>query len=479
MKHCIVLISLFFSCIDYHFAQIPITSLLKSNYFLVSDKTKQNEQVKPSYFEERISSETRIEHHDSYVIERFNRFKEKGKTESEYTRKYKIDSDEIVHWKDNVAWIEINRKKKNQSGLLCGKKGEIIQVLIPQKNPNIPSTEIYTLENDSTWFIVFKPELNCVELESMGSNQRRYMLGHLYENMGNVRPGIALGEKINKQFSIGDKLQILYTSEIIDSTGKYFTKYPIQIMEHTIIKKGNDLGNENVTFSTWVNNIQTGTHENLGEKTILLFEDGITIGNDMMIGDTLYKSQLRIMPPLIEETLHPFNPLVNLFDPLMIAYWNETDSLKNKSITYNCFWTNNYSGRVCWLPAFPIFWNDNGESLQGQIAYYKKDTIQVGEEYYIPTSTKLHIDSISLFKNELLIKISSDKATNIQLTIFKQSGEEIKLDKSIIKLESGLTQFSYVLPNIQMNETIQLKLNMNNKENELIQEYLIMSRENK
>ena len=83
MKHCIVLISLFFSCIDYHFAQIPITSLLKSNYFLVSDKTKQNEQVKPSYFEERISSETRIEHHDSYVIERFNRFKEKGKTESD------------------------------------------------------------------------------------------------------------------------------------------------------------------------------------------------------------------------------------------------------------------------------------------------------------------------------------------------------------------------------------------------------------
>ena len=226
MKNCIVLITLFFSCIDYYFAQIPITSLLKSNYFLVSEKTKFQEQVKPSYFEERISRETIIENRDSFVVERYTRFKEKGKAESEYTRKYKLDSDEILQWNDKAPWIEINRKKKNQTGLLCGKKGIINQVIMKQKNPNIPATEIYTMENDSTWFIVFKPELNCVELESMGNTQRRYMLGHIYENMGNIRPGIALGDLLNKQFSIGDKIQLLYTSEIIDSTGKYFINNP-------------------------------------------------------------------------------------------------------------------------------------------------------------------------------------------------------------------------------------------------------------
>jgi hypothetical protein len=478
MKNCIVLITLFFSCIDYYFAQIPITSLLKSNYFFISEKSKFQEQVIPSYFEERISSETLIERRDSFVSERFIRFKEKGIIESEYTRKYKLDSEDILHWKDNAEWIEIDRKKKNQTGLLCGKRGVINQVILQQKNPNIPATEIYTLENDSTWFIVYKPELNCVELESMGNTQRRYMLGHIYENMGTIRPGIALGEKINKQFSIGDKLQLLYTSEIIDSTGKYFIKYPNQIMEHTIIKKGNDSGYDNVTFSTWLKNIQTGTRENLGEKTISLFEDGITLGNDMMIGDTLYKSQLKIMKPSNQEILHPFYPLVNLYDPLMIAYWNEIDSLKNKSITYNCFWTNNYLGRICWLPEFPIFWNDNGESIQGQIVYYKKDSVEVGEEYNIPAHSELHIDEISLFKNELFLKISSEKAIDIQLSIFKQSGEEIKLDKSIIKLDTGFTQFSYILPNIQTNETIQIKLKMNNKKNDLIQEYRIMSREN-
>ena len=478
MKNCIVLITLFFSCIDYYFAQIPITSLLKSNYFLVSEKTKFQEQVKPSYFEERISRETIIENRDSFVVERYTRFKEKGKAESEYTRKYKLDSDEILQWNDKAPWIEINRKKKNQTGLLCGKKGIINQVIMKQKNPNIPATEIYTMENDSTWFIVFKPELNCVELESMGNTQRRYMLGHIYENMGNIRPGIALGDLLNKQFSIGDKIQLLYTSEIIDSTGKYFIKQPKQLMEHTIVKKGNDSGYDNVTFSTWVKNIQTGTRENLGEKTISLFEDGITIGTDMMIGDTLYKSQLKIMPPSNQEIIHPFYPLVDLFDPLMIAYWNETDSLKNKSITYNCFWTNNYPGRICWLPDFPIFWNDNGESIQGHIVYYKKDTIQVGEEYSIPTHTELHIDEINLYKNELSMKIVSEKATDIQLSIFKQSGEEIKLDKSIIKLDAGYTQFSYLLPNIQMNETVLIKLSTNNKKNDLIQEYRIMSHEN-
>jgi len=103
-------------------AQIPITSLLKSNFFLISEKSKFQEQVIPSYFEERISSETLIERRDSFVSERFIRFKEKGIIESEYTRKYKLDSEDILHWKDNTAWIEIDRKKKNQTGLLCGKK---------------------------------------------------------------------------------------------------------------------------------------------------------------------------------------------------------------------------------------------------------------------------------------------------------------------------------------------------------------------
>ena len=198
----------------------------------------------------------------------------------------------------------------------------------------------------------------------------------------------------------------------------------------------------------------------------------------MMIGDTLFKSQLKIMPTSNQEIIHPFYPLVNLFDPLMIAYWNETETLKNKTITYNCFLTNNYPGRICWLPDFPIFWNDNGESIQGHIVYYKKDTIQVGEEYSIPTHTELHIDEINLYKNELSLKIFSEKATDIQLSIFKQSGEEIKLDKSIIKLDAGYTQFSYVLPNIQMNETVLINLSSNNKKNDLIQEYRIMSREN-
>ena len=478
MKLLVNLIFCTLITINFVKAQIPITSLLKSNYFLVSEKLKFQEQVIPSYFEERISKEFIIENRDSFINERFIRFKEKGIKESEYTRKHKIDSDEILQWNDKAPWIEINRKKKNQTGLLCGKKGTIIQVLMPQNNSTIPATEIYTLENDTTWFIVFKPELKCVELESMGNTQRRYMLGHIFENMEAIRPGIELGEKINKQFSIGDKLQLLYTSESIDNTGKYFIKQPDQIMEHTIIKRGNDLGNEYVTCSTWVKNIETGTCENLGEKTISIFEDGISIGNDMIIGDTIYRSQLKIMPPLNQEVLHPFYPLVTLSNPIMIGFWNETDTLKNKSITYNCFWTNNYPGRICWLPDFPIFWNDNGENIQGKIVYYKKGTLEVGEEFKMPEHTELHIDEISLLKNELAMKLYSENAIDIQLSIFKDSGEEIKLENSNLKLEAGYTSFSFILTNFQMNEPIQIKLKMNNKKNDLIQEYRIMPREN-
>jgi hypothetical protein len=458
-------------------AQIPITSLLKSNYYLVSDKTIKG-QIQPSFFEERISSEIVIEHRDSMVVERFIRFKEKGKTESQFSRKHQMHSTEIKHWKDNVSWIDLNRNKETQTGLLCGKKGTIIKVKLPQRNPQIPATEIYKLENDSTWFIVFKPELNAIELECSGNSQRRYMLGHVFEKMGNITPNTSLGNRLNKQFSIGDRLQILYTTELIDATGKYFIHQPDQVLEYTLLQKGYDSGNEQVVFSTWIHHLQSGTREYFGESTILIFDDGITIGNDRMIGDTLYSNQLKIMSPSNNEILHPFYPLLNLFDPLMIGYWNETDTLKNNAITCNCFWTNNYPGRVCWLPEFPIMWIDNGESSIGKIVYMKKDSTLLGEEYKIPKITSLHIDEISLYKNELSLKIFSEKSTTIKFTIFNQSGVEIKLDKSTIDLKSGLTQFSYLLPNIQVNETIQIKLNSNDKKQELIQEFRIMSREN-
>ena len=477
MKHCIVFISLFYSCIDYHFAQVPITSLLKSNYFLVSEKSPSG-QIQPSFFEERISSEFVIDHRDSMVVERFICFKEKGKSESQYSRKHKLHSDEIKHWKDNALWIELNRKKVSQSGVLCGKQGKIIQVIIPQNNPKIPATEIYKLENDSTWFIVYKPELNAIELECSGNLQRRYMLGHIFENMGNVKPNNSLGNRISKQFSIGDRLQILYRTEIIDSTGKYFINQHDQILEHTILKIGNEAGLENFTFSTWIKNIKSNTNEYAGETTISLFDGGLTIGNDKAIIDTIYTSMLKIMPTKEEEIFHPFFPLLNLYNPLIIGYWNESDSINNKTITCNCFWTNNYPGRVCWLPEFPIMWTDNGESSIGKIVYVKKDSTQIGEEYRIPKNASQHIDEISLFKNELSLKIYSEKLTSIQLSIYNQSGDEVKLDKSTIDLKEGLSQCSYLLPNIQANESIQIKLNSNDMKQELIQEYRIMSREN-
>ena len=60
----------------------------------------------------------------------------------------------------------------------------------------------------------------------------------------------------------------------------------------------------------------------------------------------------------------------------------------------------------------------------------------------------------------------------------EEKREEIKLDNSMLNLREGYTSFTFILPNIQMNETIHLKLQMKNNKNELIQEYHIMSREN-
>lgn len=458
-------------------AQIPITSLLRSNFYLVSDKLDKG-QIQPIFFEERTSSEFVIEQGDSMLVEQFIRFKEKGEILSQFSRKHQLHSTKIKHWKDNLSWIDLNRTKETQTGFICGKKGTIIKVKLPQRNPQIPATEIYKLENDSTWFIVYKPELNAIEVECSGNSQRRYMLGHIFENMGNVTPNSSLGNRLNKQFSIGDRLQILYTTELIDSSGKYFIHQPDQIVEYTIVQKRNDSGYELVVFSTWIQHLNSGTREYLGESIISIFEDGITIGNDRVVGDTLYTNQLKIMPPLNNEVLHPFYPLLNLYDPLILGYWNETDTLKNNSITYNCFWTNNFPGRVCWLPEFPIMWTDNGESSMGKIVYMKKDSTLLGEEYKIPKINTLHIAEISFYKNELSLKIFSEKSTTIKFSVFNQSGGEIKLDKATIDLKSGLTQFSYLLPNIQVNETIQIKLNSNDKKQELFQEFRIISREN-
>ena len=137
----------------------------------------------PDHFEEAVSEKWILHKKDSIREISFVTYTERGNQTTGFIRKQGQNTDQIEHWKGDEIWHSINRKKDIQNGVLCGKKGKIKRLQIQSNIPGIPPTEQYNFENDTNYFITYRPELHVIEIESNGKEQRRYLIGHLYENM--------------------------------------------------------------------------------------------------------------------------------------------------------------------------------------------------------------------------------------------------------------------------------------------------------
>jgi hypothetical protein len=290
--------------------------------------------------------------------------------------------------------------------------------------------------------------------------------------------GISLNKKIDKIFSTGDRMQILYTSEKPDSSGKSLIQRPAQVMEYEITKTFNEFGNEQANYRTWLFDIKSGTRERLGDNLISIFEDGIMLGNQLTVGDSTLKSHLRVIPENAIAYPHPLFPILEIYGPAIESAWIETDTLNGMPIQTNSYWTSLYSGRMNWIPEFPVIWRDNGESVRGKMIFFSKSGRVVGTPYQMKENPETHIGEISLQDSELQLSIFSNENQTVTLSIFTASGEQIPLENPKLDLKKGLTENGRKISGIQAGSEYVVKLNSSNKKAELIQEYRIVSRSN-
>jgi hypothetical protein len=430
----------------------------------------------PEYFEENVFDSLITFKGETMHELKFSRFTTKGQSLEIYPRKTYFSQSAIQEWKKNEVWHSVDRNLESQKGVICGKKGTVKRSFIEQQHPKLAPLEQFMLEEDSSCFILYRPELQLIELENIGANQRRALIGHLFNQMGNAKPGELLCKPMSRTYSEGDQAEVLFSTEQLDSTGKFLISTPTQLIVNTItqVKKGEEF--DEISFQTRVTDITTGTQEFMGSNTMTAYTEGIMIGSEMVVADTGQKQFLHILPYSAPVVPHPFYPIQSIEGPSIEAYWNDTSIVENSRIPFNCYYTSLFPGRICWNNDLPFVWRDNGEGLQGRIIYLKKGDNILGHSYSIPENANTHIQEIGLLNQTLTLNILSPKKQTVTLTTFNSKGEKLSTTK--LKLKAGNTAFEFVMKGIESGQALRLQIHSNNKKATLIQEYQLTSRAN-
>lgn len=456
-------------------AQIPFQSLADSRFYLNSKMTVHGYPV-PDYFEEKVFDSLITFKGEAMHEQKFSRFTTKGQSLETYPRKTYFSVNAIQEWKKNEVWHSIDRSLESQKGVICGKKGTIKRSFIEQQHPKVAPMEHFILEEDSSCFIIYRPELQLIELENIGILQRRALIGHLFNQIGHNQPGELLSTPMSRSYSIGDQTEVLFITEQLDSTGKFLIQSPTQLIINTITQVTKGEESDEIRFETYVTDVTTGTREFVGNNIMTAYTEGITIGSDLVVADTGQKQLLHILPYSTPVFPHPFYPLQTIEGPSVEAYWNDTSIVENSRIPFNCYYTSLFPARICWNNDLPFVWRDNGEGLQGRIVYLKKGEKVLGNSYSVPTNSKTHIQEIGLLNQKLTLNMFAASKETVTMTTFNNKGEKISSTK--LKLNAGNTPFELEMIGIESGQTLRIQIQSNNKKAELIQEYQLTSRSN-
>jgi hypothetical protein len=422
-------------------AQKPLSDLSKAPLMMVLKNNSVS--TYPVRFEESDSTRITRKNGDTTRIEYFVRYTDRGKAVRGGVRKTRITKDKISIWQNDTLRVEVKRQSEQHTGTLGGIKGKVIRELIPSQHPTIHATEQYMFQDDKLYFIIYRPELGLVELESSKDFQYRRMIGNFFTDVCKYPSGGGTYTELNRTLTKGDELQILFNFQRLNEEGTEFISIPDRILK---IKLGEFLPYSDPTkmnFESEVTDLANSTVFDETSGVIEFFEEGFAINQQIYLRDSLYPRTIRIFAPDAENRVHPFYPAIDLSGSLIEASYEHERFIGQTKFQITSYWNSSGSNRLSFLPEFAFPWRDNAENYQGNPVYLKLGTKIHGKPYESPENEKPHFSRVQVSQDSLFLEVFSDLKQNITIELQQVDGTTIKQLKQSHGIREGITRIPF------------------------------------
>lgn len=422
-------------------AQKPLSDLSEAPVMMVLKKTPN--LFYPIRFEESDSTIIKSKRGEITRIEYFNRYTDRRNTSKGGIRITKVSKSSISITQNDTLRVEIKRQGDKHSGIIGGKKGKIIREFIHSKNSSIPPSELYIMDSDSSYFIIYRPELGLVEIESNSQVQYRRMIGELFTDACDKPIKNAANKEINRSLNEGDELQILYSHKRLSDDGLNFKLIPNKLL--TIKLKDFISGSETnrLNFTSKTFDVDHSTLFDEKSSFIEFYEGGIAIDEQVLIKDSLYPLSIKVSPPETEARSDPFYPFFEFAGPTVEVSYERSIELNDTLFDIFSYWNTTNLSRFNVLRIFPFPWRDNAENFIGNPVYLKLGKKAYGKLYEIDQNPRLHFAQVLVTLDSLILDVSSDKLQNITIELQQLDGTTIRQLKQSHGIRKGITRIPF------------------------------------
>jgi hypothetical protein len=406
------------------YQSLPFKNFGQPNLALILKKNRYS--AFPSYFEETDSLASYENENEKVSILYYSIYNNRENRIPGGFRKITDKMGIISMVKNDTLTTRFNRNADSSAGIIAGKSGTVFKTLISKASDRLPATEKYTLKEDSTHYLIYKPEFNLIELETGSLYERRILLGELYSS---VLKGLDNKEAIapvNLNLKPGDEMQILFYTRKLDLDKKEFRYEPVNAMNIKVLK--GDVPEELYFESTTIDLLSSTTSNRY--KGAFLNSEGYAITDgQVFIKDGIYSEGLKIFPVNTEIRPHPLMPVIDLSGPQIEAFWKSDEALESFNQLCYSYWNSSVNSRIVFLPQFPIPWRDAGDGYIGKPVYVKTEKLSVGKPLKIDKNKALHFEEVEIKGDTIYLHIFSPSKTDIYIH-YEYSGEKLSIKKN-------------------------------------------------
>ena len=408
---------------------IPIRSLAESKILLASEQ--KDKSIFPRFFEENDSSSTLVEGSDTIRLEYFSRYTDRRSPFAKGVRKTLFGKERIALWVNDTLRIDLKRYSSDTQAQILGSVGKSSFLEIPSGHPTLPARHQYTVDTDTNALVMYRPELQLIEIVSAGNMQYKRMIGSMFQQATSNSADSQFPEPLNRTFKNGDCLEILFQTRSLSEDAQELILRPVHLMHIEITQESNPDFSPVIPFQSHLVDLEYGTIYGHDEGFIELFPEGMAIHQSIFLSDVPAANTIELFPSPTETYLNPFFPGAEIEGPFISATWSFSNSLGDTTFTANSYWNSSEGARLSYLPVFPMPWRDNGENYTGSPRYLKLNGISYGNETWERPAKDLCFKEVRLRNDSLEIQITSSKNANIRLELVPlPQGETVSLKQS-------------------------------------------------